>query len=79
MEDAVFKGIIASLSRAIGNDLLSYEKHGNTYVLSIWSPITPDKKELLNIFLRDSMGPKGRVKINARHGEITIWFGKKRD
>lgn len=79
MDDAAFKRIIASLSRAIGNDLLAYERHGKTYTLSLRAPVTPEKKKLVDTFLRSALGPKGRVRINAKYGKITIWYGKRRD
>jgi len=78
MNDATFKKVIASLSRAIGNDLLAYEKHGDTYTLSLRSPIIPEKKVLLTAFLKSVLGAKGRVRINAKYGKITIWYGKRR-
>jgi len=79
MDDVAFKRVIASLSRAIGNDLLSYESHGKTYTLTVWAPLDPQAKKLLDAFLRDALGPKGRVRINAKYGKITIWYGKRRD
>ncbi|MAP23586.1 MAG: hypothetical protein CL582_21875 [Alteromonadaceae bacterium] len=77
MRDDTFKNIVASLSRAIGNDLLSYEKHDDVYTLSIWPPITSNKKRILVDFLKEAMGPKGRVKVNSKTGKVLIWVGKR--
>jgi hypothetical protein len=78
MDDAAFKKIVSSLSRAIGNELRSYEKQGETYILSIWAPITPELKLLLKTFLKDSIGKKARLRFNSKFGKVTIIFGNKR-
>tara|TARA_B000000460_G_C21531246_1_gene400835 strand:+ start:2301 stop:2543 length:243 start_codon:yes stop_codon:yes gene_type:complete len=78
MKNDTFEKIVASLSRAIGNDLLSYEKHEDVHTLSIWPPITGNKKKLLVEFLKDYIGPKGKIRVNSRQGRVTIWFSKKR-
>ena len=77
MSDDTFRKIIASLSRAIGNDLLSYEKCDDVYTLFIWPPITSNKTKTLVGFIKGRMGPKGRVRVDLKRGKITMWFGKK--
>jgi len=72
MNEESLKRIVASLSRAIGNDLLAYEKKEDSWELSIWSPILPSEKKLLNDFIRSSLGPRVKVRINSKRGKIVI-------
>ena len=76
MKDDTFRKIVASLSRAIGNDLLSYEKRDDVYTLSIWPPITSNKKRLLIDFIRYFTGSGGTIRVNSKTGKVIIRLKK---
>ena len=64
--------LVGSLSRALGNDLVSYEEDTeNTYVLKLWPPISQHNKRLLKEFISEYI-PRARVSINTKRGLVKI-------
>lgn len=64
--------LVGSLSRAIGNELVSYEESKeNVYVIKLWPPISQDNKLVLVEFIKQRV-PRSSVRINSRKGLVTI-------
>lgn len=71
IKDTVNK-LVGSLSRAVGNDLVSYEEfEENTYVIKLWPPISQHNKTLLKDFVTDYI-PRATVRINRKKGLIKV-------
>ena len=64
--------LVGSLSRALGNDLVSYEELGeNVYLIKLWPPISQHNKSILSDFIKQSI-PRSTVRINRKTGLIKI-------
>jgi hypothetical protein len=65
------KKLIGSLSRACGNDFISYRKDEDKVILYFWPPIA---QEVANGILDVSkaVDPKLRVRVNKKKGIITV-------
>lgn len=64
--------LVGSLSRAMGNDLVSYEKaEEDVYVIKLWPPVSQHNKKLLVEFIKEYV-PRTTVHVNARKGLVKI-------
>lgn len=64
--------LVGSLSRALGNDLISYEEPvENVYLIKLWPPISQHNKSILVDFIKNHI-PKATVHINKKKGHVKI-------
>ena len=64
--------LVGSLSRALGNDVVSYEDLGeNVYLIKLWPPISQHNKSILVDFIKQSI-PRATTYVNRKTGHIKI-------
>lgn len=64
--------IIGSLSRALGNDLVSYNSaEEGVCTIKLWPPISQDNKRYIESFIKTQL-PGARVTTNSKKGVVTI-------
>ncbi len=69
--DKTKKKLIASISRAVGNDLRDYSLCGDELTLSFRPPLNKDLIDFVRHFVKHFY-PTARVKTNTKQGKILV-------
>jgi hypothetical protein len=69
--DNPYNKFVGSLSRAIGNDVVSYEETADSLKIRLWPGISQDNKKLIKQLAKHWF-PRKRVYVNTKTGQMTI-------